>query len=200
MPIKAVIWDLGGVIVRTEDSAFREELAADFGVARATLEHSVFGGDTGDQAQRGEITTKELWDAISKSYNLTDEGISNFQKRFFGGDAIDHELIDFIRSLKLNYTTALLSNAWDNLRYMITKRWNFADAFDTMIVSAEEGIMKPDARIYQIALDRVSVAPQHAVFIDDFPHNIVGAQAVGMHGILFEHPEQVKTELAKLLK
>ena len=62
MPIKAVIWDIGGVIMRTEDLAPRDQLAAELGVTRAFLNELVFGGEQGTRAQKGEISRQQLWE------------------------------------------------------------------------------------------------------------------------------------------
>lgn len=199
MTIKAIIWDLGGVIVRTEDATSREELALELGVNRYDLETSVFGGEAGHQAQRGEISSEALWHYNREKFGLSEDGLKDFRRRFFGGDVVDYALVDYIRSLKGKFLTALLSNAFADLRNLVTDIWQFADAFETLIISAEEGVMKPDAKIYHIALERIGVEPDQAVFIDDFQHNIDGAEAAGMHGILFKNPEQVKAELKKLL-
>ncbi len=200
MSIKAVIWDMGGVIVRTEDHTSRENLAAELGVSRHHLEMTVFGGEIGHQAQRGEINVPDLWKAVGQTYDLSEDGIKDFEKRFWAGDQVDYQIVEYIRSLRKNYTSALLSNAWNDLRAVITERWKFADAFDTMIISGEEGVMKPDAHIYQITLEHTRVLPSEAVFIDDFAHNIEGAKAVGMHGIHFISVEQTLDDLETMLK
>jgi len=155
MAIKAIIWDVGGVLLRTEDYALREQLAAELGVTRDHLEMAVFAGEIGGQAQRGEISVSELWEAVRQAYDLSHEEVIRFEEFFWGGDVLDTKLIDHIRSLKGKYHTGLLSNAWLDLRAVITDRWQIEDAFDTMTISAEEGVMKPDARIYQIALARL---------------------------------------------
>ena len=68
-----------------------------------------------------------------------------------------------------------------------------------MIISAEMGVMKPDARIYQVALEKLGVLPSESVFLDDFPENVTGARAVKMHAIHFTQPEQALAELKHLL-
>jgi epoxide hydrolase-like predicted phosphatase len=68
-----------------------------------------------------------------------------------------------------------------------------------MIISAEIGVMKPDERIYQIALEKLGVKPSESVFLDDFPKNVEGAIAVGMQAIHFTQPEQALKELKQLL-
>ena len=112
---------------------------------------------------------------------------------------MDTGLVDFIRGLHGEYKTALLSNAFSDLRFMLTERWKFTDAFDVIVISSEEGLIKPDPRIYQLLLERLQVAPQEAVFVDDFIANVEGAQAIGMHAIQFLNSSQIQEGLSRLL-
>jgi putative hydrolase of the HAD superfamily len=92
----------------------------------------------------------------------------------------------------------LISNAWPDLREYIVKQ-KFDDAFDSMVISAEVGVMKPEARIYQIALEQAGASPNEAVFVDDFYENIEGCEKVGMQGIHFEDPGSTLKKLKNLL-
>ncbi|MBN2550921.1 MAG: HAD family phosphatase [Anaerolineales bacterium] len=197
--IRAVIWDLGGVLVRTEDSRSREDLARRSGKTRRELEDLVFGLEAGRRAQLGELSHAEHWEYLRQYFHYTPEEIQAFRLDFFRGDRLDHDLIDYIRSLRGRCKTGLLSNAFSDLRHLVTEVWNIADAFDEMIISAEAGIMKPDPRIYHLALSRLGVEPQEAIFIDDFAHNVDGARAVQMHAIHFKNPAQARAELEALL-
>jgi FMN phosphatase YigB (HAD superfamily) len=60
-------------------------------------------------------------------------------------------------------------------------------------------LIKPGPHIYQLALETVGCAPEEAVFIDDFIENVEGARDVGIHGILFTSPQQIKISLNELL-
>ena len=92
----------------------------------------------------------------------------------------------------------MISNAWSGLRdYILSKK--FEDAFDEIIISAEVKAMKPDDRIYQIALEKLGVSPSETVFIDDFPENVKAAQTLGMQAIQFIQPDQVIKEMNQLL-
>jgi len=199
MTIHAVIWDLGGVLVRTEDGEPRNKLAQDLNLTRKQLEDLVFSGDSGNHAQRGEISMEQHWKNVAESLDFSDDEIDEFQQRFWGGDQVDHELVDLILTLKQRYKTGLLSNAFSDLRDIVTNTWQFSNAFDEMIISSEEGVMKPDARIYHSVLEKLDVAPQEAVFIDDFSHNVDGARAVGMQAVHFLNPLQAKAELFEIL-
>jgi epoxide hydrolase-like predicted phosphatase len=197
MAIKAVIWDMGGVLLRTEDATFREKLAQRVGMDRFQLEERVFGGDAGRRAQRGEGSSEEHWQQLGTELGVPD--VQGLQVEFFAGDRLDMQLIEFIRSLRPRYRVGLLSNALTDLRPFLTDILQIGGDFDELIISAEVGLMKPDPRIYQIALQRLQVAPEEAVFIDDFQHNIDGAQAVGLHGIRFINTDQVLADLQALL-
>jgi len=200
MPIKAMIWDLGGVILRTEDPLPRQQLADQLGMARDDLEELVFHSPSGISAQLGEISVQEHWNNIRQILGIPAHEIPAFQKAFFGGDRIDESLLADIRRLSVYYRVGLLSNAFSDLRQFITHYWKFADVFEDMVISSEVGLMKPDTRIYHLALERLEVSPEQAVFIDDYTRNVEGSQAVGMHAIHFRNRAQAWTELQSLLK
>lgn len=197
--IQAIIWDLGGVLVRTEDFRPREQLAAGFGLNRDQLEALVYSGPTGDRAQNGEIELDRHWEKVAKTLNLSPQEISAFLDTFWAGDQLDTALVNTIRKLRGPYRTALLSNAFSDLRRAVEEVWQIQDAFDQIIISAEVGMTKPDPRIYRLALERTGVEPQEAVFIDDTIRNIEGAKAVGLHAIHFKNPVQARQDLENLL-
>lgn len=199
MSIRAVIWDFGGVLVRTEDSSRRERLAGRLGHSRAHLEQVVFESQTSLLASLGEIPVETHWEAVRLALDLPMDFMDEFRGEFWGGDILDFKLLESIRSLRPEYKTGLLSNAWADLREIITQRYPIADAFDEIIISAEVGLVKPDTRIYRLALERLAVEPAEAVFIDDFIQNIETAQAAGIHAIHFRSPEQAQEDLERLL-
>ncbi len=199
MTIKAIIWDFGGVLLRTMNSEPRTKLASEFGMTRYALEFLVFASPPGLQAQKGKIKPDKLWDVVLAEIGAPPDQKEAVQSRFWGGDALDTELVSFIRSLKSQYKTALLSNAWLDLRQMLSDEWGIADIFDEIIISAEVGLMKPDPGIYQIALAQLDLNPEETVFIDDFSGNVDSARKVGIHAIQFVSPAQTKEELSKLL-
>ncbi len=199
MAIKAIIWDVGGVLERTEDFGPRQQLAEELGWSMEDLTDLFFGHNTGCRAQLGTITDDQHWEEIKESLHLDSAEMQEAVERFFGGDLLDTELVAYIRELKGAYTTAILSNYGSLLREKLNHRWQIADAFDHVIVSCEVGVMKPDPAIYQIVLEKVSCKPEEAVFIDDSLENVEGARNVGMHAIHFKSPQQVRADLGQLL-
>ena len=113
--IKAVIFDVGGVLARTEDPSIRRGLEERLGMTAGDAEYMVFNSEMGRRAQHGTISTAELWAWVQQHLSLDDDGLHDFQRDFFGGDVIDHALIDFARNLRASYQVAIISNAMDNL-------------------------------------------------------------------------------------
>jgi len=198
MTIRAVFFDHGGVIARTEYQAPRQHLAERLGMEYEDVVKIVFESHSSDRAAIGEISAEEHWAKVTKRLKQSASETETIREEFFAGDVIDREIVDYLRSLRLKYYVGLISNAWADLREYIASQ-KYEDAFDHMVISAEVGVMKPEARIYQIALEQAGVSPNEAVFVDDFYENIEGCQAVGMHGIYFQNPEQAMDELKRML-
>jgi epoxide hydrolase-like predicted phosphatase len=199
MPIKAIIWDIGGVLLRTENPAPRDQLASVLGVTRDHLVYLFFSGPEGIRAQKGEITSKELLEYIRNELKLKDGEFPDLLDRFFGGDVLDQILVDTIRRLRPAYKTGIISNAWSGLPAML-RNWGIENDFDYVVGSGDAGVMKPDPRIFTLALEGLKVQPQEAVFIDDFSENVCGARAHGLHGIHFQDRTQALEELERLLR
>jgi len=199
MTILATIWDMGGVLLRTQDRTPRQEMAQRVGMNYEELTSLVFNSPSAIVASLGKATAADHWENVRATLKLTAGEFARAPDEFWEGDRLDIDLVNSIRSLRPNYKTALLSNAWDDLRSMIEKKWQIADAFDQIIISAEVGVMKPNLRIYQIALERLQVKPSEAVFIDDFQENLESARQVGLQTIHFRNPEQALAELRRIL-
>ena len=198
MPIKALYFDLGGVIVRTEDKTLRTELGQRFGMSYNEMDKFVFGCETAKKASIGLITEEQHWRDVARRLSVPENEWKSIADVFFGGDRIDRNLLAFIQSVRPGLKTGVISNAWDGLRaYM--KEQGFLDPFDEVIVSAEVGIVKPDPRIYQLALEKLGVQPSEAVFVDDMPENIAACEALGMQGVHFRSAEQAIADIKTLL-
>ena len=198
MSIKAVIFDVGGVLMRTENREPRATLGLRFGKTYEEMDKIIFG-KSGYHASLGEVTAHEHWQSVMRVLDLPDSEIDDIYTQFFGGDEVDYALIDYIRSLRPRYTTAILSNAWDDLRQILVEKWQIDDAFDEIFISAEMGIAKPDPKIYKMVIEKLGIAPEEMVFVDDLSRNIEAARKLGMHAIHFQKRDEVIAELQKLL-
>ncbi|MCJ7623660.1 MAG: HAD family phosphatase [Anaerolineaceae bacterium] len=198
--IRAVIWDMGGVILRTEDQGPRIELAKRMGIPLDELYSNVFNTKSAKLAEIGKISEKEHWSNIQGHFGFSDVELAAFQDSFWSGDAVDAILVEFIHSLRPVYETCLLSNAWSGVRKIVDQRFHLLDLFDFSVFSAEIGIAKPDPDIYLYALEKIGVTAAETIFIDDFMQNVDAAKELGIYAILFRNRDQVLRELHLLLK
>lgn len=198
--IRAVIFDVGGVLLRTMDKAPRTALAEKYGLTYEEMDEAVFGSESAKQAGVGAISEEEHWQSVARRFRLTSEEMPAFRANFWGGDRLDRVLLDFIRSLRPGVKTAVLSNAWSNAREVVIGQYEMTDAFDVIIFSAEARLAKPDPEIFRLVLKELGSRPEEAVFVDDVPENVAAARALGMHGIVFKNPEQVMREIRGLIQ
>jgi epoxide hydrolase-like predicted phosphatase len=199
MSLKAVVFDFGGVLVRTRSEERRTEWEERLGLEPGQSSTLVFGGESGTAAQHGKITNDAHWGWLGKLLGLDQENLSEFRDAFFEEDFLDTALLDYVDKLRAaGYHLGLLSNMADNARKIFGEKYGVLSHFDSVTVSSEEGVMKPDPAIFNIALNRVGVEPEEAVFVDDFLVNVEAARSIGMAGIQFLTTEQVRTELASL--
>jgi epoxide hydrolase-like predicted phosphatase len=197
--ITTVLFDLGGVIVRTEDRGPRMTLAEEYGMDFWELSDIVYRTESARMATLGRVTAEEHWKSLQDHLELADEEVEVFERRFWGGDELDETLVEFIRDLNQEYTTALLSNAWDNLRTLMKELWEIDQLFDHVFISAELNLAKPDDRIYQHVIQELGVPPSEIVFLDDFKENVRAARENGLHAIHYRNREQGLAELRELL-
>jgi epoxide hydrolase-like predicted phosphatase len=198
--ISAVIWDLGGVIIKTEDTSHREKWEKRFDLESWGLEKLVFGNPISRKASQGNASIEDIWDYVQSNLGMEDEEMDAFRKDFFAGDKVDLKLMAFIRQIKTRFKSGMITNAWPGMRRLIEQEWDIADAFEEIVVSAEVHLVKPDPKIYEIALRQLKVPAQKAVFIDDFIENIEGAENVGMTGIHFRSTAEVIEKLRVMLE
>lgn len=202
MSIRAVLFDLGGVIVRTEYQAPRQHLAESLGMDYDDIDRIVFGGGTNGSAARatlGQISEDDHWLNVMKILKQPASESERIRTEFFAGDIVDRTILDYLRSIRPKYKTGLISNAWSGLRNYILRE-KFEDAFEYMIISSEVGAAKPSEEIFHIALKQLGVRPNEAVFVDDFIENIEACEKVGMQGIHFRDAESAMKQLKALLK
>lgn len=197
--IKAVIWDVGGVLLRTEDETTKTALASRYQLTLKELYRLVFYGESAQQATLGEINERAHWANIAAILHLNEQELADFERDFWAGDSLDMDLIFFIRSLKKEYKTGLLSNAWDGARKALSEIYHCMDAFDYSVFSAEVCLAKPDPAIYMKLIEMMSVLPEEAIFVDDLQENVAAANRLGIHGVQFRTSAQAKQDVQRLL-
>ena len=196
--IRAVYFDMGGVLLRSESKTERRKWESRLGLADDALARIVFDNRVSALATVGQASTEQVWAEVGRLLALADGPLAELRADFFAGDAFDVDLLAFIRALRPRYKTGLISNAWPDARASTRLCLN-ATVFDLLVFSGEEGVQKPDPEIFRRALARLGAAPGEAVFVDDVEANVEAARGMGMAGIHFLSPAQARAEVEALL-
>lgn len=131
----------------------------------------------------GEIDERQLFEQLS---HLSHHPPKEIKKEFADLVIVDPRMVALIKKLKSEYKIGLCSNGNSVFVRRILKQYDLEKLFDHIIISGECGVVKPDKKIYNITLKKLNSKAQDAIFIDDSPKNIKGAQKVGLKTILFE--------------
>ena len=196
--IRAAIFDIGGVLLHSRNvEATRARWEKRLGLTEGEL-WRVLPGIVA-RADSGELDEEAFWAEIAEA--LGAEGvIQELRDDAWWWDEVDAELVSFIASLRPQILTGIISNAYAGAREFADRRHGLIAHFDTVVISGEEGCVKPDERIYRIACERLGVEPAEAVFVDDLRVNVEAARTLGMQGIQHRDTAETIAKLAELLR
>lgn len=197
MKIEAIIFDIGGVIWHHSGIPLSQKWAGRCGLNAEAFDQIVYASEWGEAAMVGTVTNKELWANIGAKLGLSEPERNELEDDDWVG-RWDTDLLDYVQTLKPSYRLGIISDAFTGARERV-KPWIQESLFDVIVFSAEEGVRKPDLRIYQRALERLGVAANTAVFIDDRLKNVIAAQQLGMYAIHYQSYSQMFGALQHLL-
>ncbi len=197
--IKAIIFDFGRVISAQKPLSLFRSYEEDLGLPPGALNRTMFGSQVWHEVLVGRRTVDDYWRDIGPALGLrSPEEIEAFRSRYFADEAIDDGVLDLIRRLHGRYRLAVLSNSPPGLARWLAD-WAILDLFDVVFCSGDQGVVKPDPAAFEWTLERLGVAPEEAVFIDDTLGHVEAAQALGLHGIHFTTAEALARQLEDLL-
>jgi epoxide hydrolase-like predicted phosphatase len=197
--IKAIIFDMGGVFLRTCDETPRMKLAEELGITIEQLKHEVFFSDSAIRSEEGYLDKYAHWEEIlHRLKNPNANQAKKYDEQFWSGDYLDESLVEYLGRIKSIFKLGLISNAFQGARKWIESHYQFMQIFDYSLFSYEVHLRKPDARIYHYACRELGVRSDQSVFIDDMLMNVEGAQAAGLFAIQYQNREHLEIELSKI--
>jgi 2-haloacid dehalogenase len=196
--IDTIIFDLGGVLIDWNPryvyrKIFKTEDEVDWFLANVTTPEWNENQDAGyplHKATEELIAKHPEWEPEIKAYY-------GRWLEMLGEDI--HETVEVLRQLKASgkYKLYALTNWSAETFPHALERFEFFRAFDGIVVSGQEKMRKPSAEFYKILIDRYHLDPAKTIFIDDSLRNVKGAEAVGITGIHFHNPLQLRDELRR---
>ena len=145
---------------------------------------------------RGKISAQKCF---KKYFNvvITDAQMSQIMNVWMNTWVLTKEMAHFVNKLKEKYTLAMLSNS-DKVNSVVYTQKGWYSVFDIMVLSHEEGILKPEKRMYEITLERLKLPAEDCIFIDDQKDVLMPAKSMGMKTIQFISIEQLQRDLIEL--
>lgn len=195
--IQAILFDFGHVL--TDHNVTRDLLRAydrQLGWPEGTLHDRLYRSPWWEQVSLGQVSeVNYFYGAVGDVISLLPQALEVLRYGCFALEPLRPEMVDLVQALARRYRLGLVSNATPSLRHQLIRWPHLLNLFEVVVISAEVGLRKPDPRIYRLALRRLQLAPEQSLFVDDKPRNVEGARAVGMEGIVFASPAQLREEL-----
>ena len=189
----AVLFDFGGVFLPSPFEVLHAA-ASRFGVPADIVLATCFGRYDRDtdhpwhRLERGEIPVEEALagiTALAKESGFDIDPIAVLGSAIGTGDIVRDDVVAAAREVKVRgLRTAVVTNNIKEFGPQWRALLPLDEIFDVVVDSCEEGVRKPDPRIFEVTLQRLGdVPPERAIFLDDAPGNVAAAAKLGMHAI-----------------
>jgi epoxide hydrolase-like predicted phosphatase len=200
MAIRAVVFDIGGVLEITPDLGLTEKWEQRLHLKAGELNEQM--GSFWDDGAVGKCTLEDvvrgLRERLGMDQGQIDDFLYDLWTEYLGQP--NTELIDYCRGLRPRYQTALLSNSFVGAREKEQERYQFEELVDVIIYSHKVGMAKPDRRIFEMACERLGVQPAEMIFLDDNEIHFVTARELGLHAIFFQNTAQAIADIEAVLQ
>lgn len=200
MPIRAVVFDIGGVLEITPDIGVTQKWerhlhlkAGELNTRMASVwRDGSLGKCSEEQVQQG------LREIIGMDQGQVDAFWHDLWEEYLG--MLNVPLATYFSSLRPRYRTALLSNSFVGARSKEQERYHFDEMTGLIIYSHEVGIAKPDRHIFELTWERLGVQPEEMIFLDDVEQHVMATRSTGIHAILFQETTQAITDINACLR
>lgn len=197
--IKAIVFDIGGVLVLENGSAIARQVGKLFNLDLEKFEETRIKHY--HLSSRGQMSEKEYYLSISRELELEKVKINKFinhwKKLIYKKTKLHKESEQILKKLKKNYLLATLTNVspyheGPRIKNQVYKH------FKHKLASTEIGLLKPNLEFYKLLIKKLKLPPNQLVFIDDKERNMPPAKKLGINTILFKNNKQLKRDLRKL--
>ena len=199
MAIKAIVFDIGGVLEITPRTGWQQKWEKNLKLEAGQLREKMY--NTWRAGSIGTISLDQVLNQTTAVLEITPEQtkqlMDDLWQEYLG--SLNVELYDYFKSLRPRFTTAILSNSFVGAREKEQQAYGFEDSCDLIIYSHEVGMSKPDPQIYMLTCEKLQLNPNEIIFVDDAKVIIDAANACGLHGIQFIDNQQTISEIEALI-
>lgn len=194
-PIKAVIFDLGKVIVDFDHHTISSGLSRFSPYSEDVIFRTIFSSGFAHRFDSGRISPEDFYAQLKNKLCLSAsfEQVKSIWNNIF---SLQSGIDSVIEQLSGSFTLVCLSNT--NIWHFTHCREKFPvlDRFNAFVLSYEVGVCKPDPQIYHYAICAAGTRPETCIYIDDIPEFVTAGEAIGLRGIHFVSVAQ----LVRILK
>ncbi|MFW9971731.1 MAG: HAD family hydrolase [Candidatus Odinarchaeota archaeon] len=199
MKVKAIIFDLGGVVIDLDFSNFYNKIIIQSPLNKPQTPIMLEFFRQSDMYHQGNMTDDEFYQLACDLLQVCMLDQSEFFNAFNSIIAgFNPEITALLKKLRDSnqYKLIALSNVnsshWD---YILNKKWDFIDCFDIYILSHEIHLVKPNPKIFEYAIKKAGCKPKQIIYIDDGLNNIRAASKLGIRGIKYSNINELIKEL-----
>ncbi|SMX54067.1 protein of unknown function [Brevefilum fermentans] len=194
MTIETIFFDFGGVILKQPNERKLKLWKKALGVKDHPEIEEMLENPHDSQLVKdiclGKLPEDYLWTMMAEKWHLRPTVIRFLKRRLSSNRQLNQPIVDFMAELHGQYQVSILSNAGDQTRKLLEDTYQLKRYVDEIIISAEEGVIKPDRRIFEIAMSRLGTTPERSLLLDDHLPNVMAAREFGMHAVQFISPHQ----------
>ncbi len=198
--IKTIFIDVGGVLVRTENTDARKGWEKKLHLKSGQLTRELYKIQPAKDATVGKVTADAIWKNVAEKFSLSTTSLQDLRKDFFAGDKLNKSFYAFVKEIHKKYKIVLLTNAWDDARKTNIQKFHLDKICDTMIISSEVGARKPSKKIFKMALNVANATASESIYIDDKMENIRVGKELGFNTILFKETQDAISEIKMQLE
>ncbi len=195
MTIKAIVFDIGGVLELTPDLELDKKWEQKFNLKPGELQQRL--GEVWHNGALGTITLQEVHAQIGTIMGWDETQVNEFMddiwREYLG--ILNVRLAEYFRNLRPRYQTAIISNSFVGAREKEAEQYHFDTLCDFIVYSHEVGLHKPDPKIFQMTCEHLKLQPHEIIFVDDHKEVYTPAQEMGMHCIEFKDNAQAIAEI-----
>jgi epoxide hydrolase-like predicted phosphatase len=199
MVIRAVVFDIGGVLEITPDLGVHRQWETRLGLPPGEIVARM--SDVWQGGSVGTITLDDVHEALRDRLGLDDQKLAQYMAdlwREYLGNA-NSELIGYARRLRPRYRTGIVSNSFVGAREREQAAYGFEDLVEEIVYSHEVGFSKPDPRIYALICTRLNVPAEEMISLDNVEVCVAGARDAGIHAVRYQDNAQAIAEIEKML-
>lgn len=193
--IDTLIFDAGNVLVKVENKRIQKDISETLNIDPKLVAEAwkVLIPKHGS----GKIDEGEFWNQFFKATNTRkkrfpdDLLVREYKKRF----TVYKEVMAIVENLKLNkYKLGIISDTIPSHAKLLRQNGIF-QPFDVVLLSYKVGLRRPDPDLFKMALNKLRSKPENSIFIDDIPKNIKFLNKLGMIGVVYKNPKQLRIKL-----